>query len=123
MNAVHEYDSKHEMTARHHFLTQWLSHPEGDVITLMDGKGACHGFARIRPCLLPIGEGGRIGSILADTPELAQLLIESLLRDHSGVVLIDSPETNQKATALLSGMGFKTVSATTRMYRGDVMPK
>ena len=123
MNAVHEYDSKREITARHHFLTQWLSHPEGEVITLMDRNGACHGFARIRPCLLPIGEGWRIGPILADTAELAQLLIESLLRDHSGVVLIDSPETNQKATALLAGMGFKKVSATTRMYRGDVMPK
>ena len=88
----------------------------------MDRQGACHGFARIRPCLLPIGEGWRIGPILADSAELAHLLIKNLLSNHPGVVLIDSPETNQEATTVLSKLGFKKVSETTRMYRGDVTP-
>jgi len=122
INAVNDYDAKRETTPRHHFLTQWLSHPAGEVMTLMDRQGACHGFARIRPCLLPIGEGWRIGPILADSAELARLLIENLLSDHPGVVLIDAPETNQDATTVLSTLGFTKVSATTRMYRGDVTP-
>ncbi|WP_392350689.1 GNAT family N-acetyltransferase [Parasynechococcus sp.] len=122
MEAVHEYDAKREATPRHHFLTQWLSHPAGDVMTLMDNAGQCHGFARIRPCLLPIAEGWRIGPILADSAELARVLLDRLLIDHPGVVLIDSPATNQSAAMVLSSLGFKQVSATTRMYRGTVKP-
>lgn len=122
MEAVHEYDAKREATPRHHFLTQWLSHPAGDVMTLMDQQGQCHGFARIRPCLLPIGEGWRIGPILADSAELAHRLIGNLLAEHPGVVLIDAPASNPGAGSVLTRLGFKQVSSTTRMYRGDVTP-
>ena len=89
------------------------------MIALIDKENSCHGFARIRPCLLPAGEGWRIGPILADSPRLAEVLILNLLVKHKGVILIDSPQRNSKAQSLLLSLGFRQISATTRMYRGS----
>ena len=119
LEAIKKYDSEREFTARPHFLSQWLEHPSGKVIALIDKYNHCHGFARIRPCLLPAGEGWRIGPILADSPVLAKALILNLLIEHKGVILIDSPERNDNAQSLLSSLGFHEISATTRMYKGS----
>jgi ribosomal-protein-alanine N-acetyltransferase len=119
LEAIKKYDSEREFTARPHFLSQWLEHPSGKVIALIDKYNHCHGFARIRPCLLPAGEGWRIGPILADSPVLAKVLILNLLTEHKGVILIDSPERNDNAQSLLSSLGFHEISATTRMYKGS----
>ena len=119
LEAIKKYDSEREFTARPHFLSQWLEHPSGKVIALIDKYNHCHGFARIRPCLLPAGEGWRIGPILADSPVLAKVLILNLLNEHKGVILIDSPERNHNAQSLLSSLGFREISATTRMYKGS----
>ena len=119
--ALQVYDAQRELSPRPHFLSDWLHHPAGTVLALLDQQQACHGFARIRPCLLQRGEGWRIGPLLADSPALAALLIRSLLCDHPGVVLIDSPGGNAEASPLLQGLGFDPVARTLRMYRG-VMP-
>ena len=37
----------------------------------MDSNGQCHGYVRVRPRLLPIGEGWRIGPLLAEDPGIA----------------------------------------------------
>ena len=118
--AINDYDAKREATPRPHFLNQWLSHPAGDVLALIDRGGECHGFGRIRPCLLATGQGWRVGPLLADSPELASFLLQQLLNSHPGVVLVDSPEQNAGATGVLSDIGFKQVSSTTRMYRGPL---
>jgi ribosomal-protein-alanine N-acetyltransferase len=119
LEAIKKYDSEREFTARPHFLSQWLEHQSGKVIALIDKYNNCHGFARIRPCLLPAGEGWRIGPILADSPILAEVLILNLLVEHKGVILIDSPQPNSSAQSLLSSLGFREISATTRMYKGS----
>ncbi|MFN5117400.1 MAG: GNAT family N-acetyltransferase [Cyanobacteriota bacterium] len=116
--AVQWFDAQREATPRPHFLGPWLQHPAGTVLALVDGQGACHGFGRIRPCLLQRGEGWRIGPLLADTPSGAQRLLEGLLRRHPGVVLIDAPGANPAAATLLAGLGFRPISSTLRMYRG-----
>lgn len=118
LEAIKKYDSEREFTARPHFLSQWLEHQSGNVIALIDKHSRCYGFARIRPCLLPAGEGWRIGPILADTSILAEVLILYLLTEHKGVILIDSPQRNSSAQSLLSALGFREISATTRMYKG-----
>ena len=64
---VQAYDAVREPSPRPHFLRDWLDHPAGTVLALVDPLGQCHGFGRIRPCLLD---------------------------RHPGVVLLDAPGAN-----------------------------
>ncbi len=121
-SAIQAYDSKREPSPRPHFLSDWLEHSSGNVLALMDSDGTCHGFGRIRPCLLQDGDGWRIGPLLADTPELADFLLRRLVKKHPGTVLLDSPGLNPFAKTLLENLGFQEVSQTLRMYRGDQPP-
>ncbi len=116
--AVQRFDALREPCPRPHFLHQWLQHPAGTVLALVDRRGCCRGFGRIRPCLLQQGEGWRIGPLLADSPAVARALLEGLLQRHPGVVLIDAPEANASAGPLLAQLGFRPVSSTLRMVRG-----
>ena len=118
---VQSYDADRELNPRPHFLSDWLHHPAGVVTALIDSQQNCHGFARIRPCLLKHEAGWRIGPLLADSPELAELLIRDLLSASQGSVIMDSPGGNALAAPLLRKLGFKAVGRTLRMYRG-VMP-
>ena len=90
------------------------------MLALIGPDGSCHGFGRIRPCLLHRGEGWRIGPLLADTPALAAQLLNALMARHAGVVLIDAPAANQEAGSLLLQLGFAVVAETLRMYRGSL---
>jgi ribosomal-protein-alanine N-acetyltransferase len=116
--AVLRFDALREPSPRPHFLHQWLRHPAGTVHALVDREGTIHGFGRLRPCLLTEGEGWRIGPLVAATPEAARALVEGLLQQHPGVVLIDVPGANPRAAPLLRELGFAPVSQTLRMYRG-----
>ena len=117
--AVQAFDAQREPSPRPHFLSQWLHHPAGTVLALIDAAGACHGFGRIRPCLMPRGEGWRIGPLMAETPQAVALLLQGLLHRHPGVVLIDAPGANAAAAPLLEQLGFSPVGTTLRMYRGE----
>jgi ribosomal-protein-alanine N-acetyltransferase len=113
------FDAQREPSPRPHFLHQWLHHPAGLVHGLVDRDGACHGFGRIRPCLLRQGEGWRIGPLVANSPAAARALMEGLLQRHPGVALIDAPGANPLVAALLESLGFVPLSQTLRMYRGQ----
>jgi ribosomal-protein-alanine N-acetyltransferase len=117
-HAVQWFDAQREPSPRPHFLAQWLNHRAGTVLALVDEQGSCHGFGRIRPCLLHRGEGWRIGPLMAETPEAAARLLQGLLLRHAGVVLIDAPAANAQAAAVLEQQGFSPISETLRMYRG-----
>jgi ribosomal-protein-alanine N-acetyltransferase len=117
--AVLAYDAAREPSPRPHFLRDWLHHPAGTVLALVDQGGQCHGFGRIRPCLLPRDHGWRIGPLLADTPALAERLLLKLVARHPGEVLLDAPGANPAAAALMGKLGFTVRSQTLRMYRGE----
>tara|TARA_Y100001968_G_scaffold69693_1_gene60825 strand:- start:5699 stop:6589 length:891 start_codon:yes stop_codon:yes gene_type:complete len=119
---VQSYDANREPSPRPHFLIDWLNHPNGKVLVIVDNKGNCHGFGRIRPCLLNNEQGWRIGPLLADTPPLAEILLRDLVSSHAGVVLIDSPGLNPYSKYLLERLGFKPQSQTFRMYKGNQPP-
>lgn len=116
--AVQRFDALREPSPRPHFLHQWLHHPSGTVHALLDREGLCHGFGRIRPCLLKEGEGWRIGPLVADHPAAARALMEGLLQRHSGPVLIDGPGANPQVALVLGNLGFEPLAQTLRMYRG-----
>ena len=117
--AVQEYDAKREPTPRPHFLSDWLTNTSGNVLALLDQYGSCHGFGRIRPCLLTDGLGWRIGPLLADSPKLAEILLIKLIASHSGIILVDSPGLNPSADVIFESLGFTSISETYRMYKGD----
>ena len=116
--AVQRFDAEREPSPRPHFLRQWLRHPAGTVLALVDRRGFCHGFGRVRPCLLADGDGWRLGPLVAESPAAAVALLEGLLQRHPGTVLIDAPGANAAAAPLLTSLGFAPVSRTLRMYRG-----
>jgi len=116
--AVQRFDAEREPSPRPHFLRPWLQHPAGTVLALVDRAGACHGFGRVRPCLLADGDGWRLGPLVADSPAAARALLEGLLQRHPGTVLIDAPGANAAAAPLLASLGFTPASRTLRMYRG-----
>ena len=97
LEAIQRYDERHEISPRPHFLELWLRHRAGDVFITRDAQGECHGYVRIRPCLLPIGEGWRVGPWLAEDPGMASLLLSNAIDRHKGVVLIDTPGHNPAA--------------------------
>tara|TARA_Y100001968_G_scaffold327647_1_gene373112 strand:+ start:729 stop:1619 length:891 start_codon:yes stop_codon:yes gene_type:complete len=121
-NDVQLYDASKENSPRPHFLADWLEHKMGSVGVLVDNNYFCHGFGRIRPCLLQTGQGWRIGPLLADTPPLAELLLRTLVSKYSGSILIDTPGLNPYARYLLESLGFKEISRTYRMYKGNETP-
>ena len=121
-NAIEKFDEKRENTPRPHFLADWLNHPAGKVIAVIDKEGICHGFGRIRPCLLQKGDGWRIGPLMADSPKLVKILLKKLIDSHPGLIIIDAPGLNKTASELFKDLGFKPESQTFRMYRGYQPP-
>ena len=119
---VQIYDANREPSPRPHFLSDWLENKSGKVLVVVDKKRICHGFGRIRPCLLKNGSGWRIGPLLADTPPLAEYLLRSLVSSHKGKVLLDSPGLNPYSKYLLERLGFSEISKTIRMYKGFQPP-
>ena len=122
LEAIQRYDERHEISPRPHFLELWLRHRAGDVFVARDSQGTCHGYVRIRPCLLPIDEGWRVGPWLAEDVGIAWLLLNNAMDRHKGVVLIDTPGHNRFAKAITTAKGFKPMGSTVRMYKG-VMPE
>ena len=121
-NAIEQFDEKRETTPRPHFLSSWLNHPSGKVIAVIDNHDICHGFGRIRPCLLQNGNGWRIGPLMADNPKLLKILLKKLIDSHPGLIIIDAPGLNKSASELFKELGFKSESETFRMYRGYQPP-
>ena len=122
-DAVLNYDSQREPSPRPHFLNDWLKNSFGMVYALVDKNGMCHGFGRIRPCILEDNKQGlRIGPLLADTPPLAELLIRKLVGNFESEIFLDCSSLNPYANYLLSNLGFKEVSSTYRMYKGIQPP-
>ena len=121
--AVLIYDSQREPSPRPHFLNDWLKNSFGQVKAIIDKNGMCHGFGRIRPCILQNNKTGwRIGPLLADTPPLAELLIRELAESLDHEILLDCPGLNPYSNYLLSNLGFQEISKTYRMYKGIQPP-
>lgn len=114
--AVSVYDSKNYIASREFLLTEMLKKPNVNGFIFIDDN-TIKGFGIIRPCV----RGFRIGPLVADTQEIAQSLINSLLKlSNQESVFLDVPECNQEALALLRLNGLrKTEEDTITMIKGS----
>jgi GNAT superfamily N-acetyltransferase len=87
---VSEYSQNHYVTNRELLFNDLLLKPETNGLVFIDDN-VIKGFGFIRPCV----RGFRIGALVADTPEIAKLLIAGLLVfAKNAPVFIDVPDSN-----------------------------
>lgn len=117
-NTLLDYDTKYFSVARSLFLKQWISQPDSfSYAYYKDDR--LQGYALIRPCIV----GYKIGPLFADTPEIAEQLLTTLLHKAAGqTVFIDIPETNVAGIAMLQSYNASLVFETGRMYRNQALP-
>lgn len=109
------YDRAFHPEPRPVFLQAWIQQRHGMALGwLQDGR--LRGYGVVRAC----ARGHKIGPLCADTPEIADALLDALL---GCVVLrepvwLDVPEPNREAIALAERHGMVAGFPTARMYRG-----
>ena len=114
---IADYEQPFFPTDRSEFLKAWLSQPNAHCLGIMvDGK--LSGYAVMRPCR----SGYKIGPLYADQPELAEQLFSALKAraKPSDPVVLDVPEVNPEAVALVKRHGMTLVFETARMYMGGM---
>ncbi|WP_170466268.1 GNAT family N-acetyltransferase [Ruegeria arenilitoris] len=115
-DALRTYDRGLFPAPRETFLKAWLDAPN-HVSRVFEENGQIRGYATLRRCL----SGYKVGPLFADTTEIAQALLVSLLTtiptDQLGYeVFIDMPNPNAQAMALAQQLGLTKVFETGRMY-------
>lgn len=98
------------------FLRHWLALPGSTALGVLGPGGVVRGYGVIRPCR----SGHKVGPLLADTPELATLLLDALAGSvPAGTpIQFDVPATHLAAVALAESRQMVPVFQTARMYAG-----
>ena len=109
------YDQRSFPASRAVFLKRWVSQPDARALAALDAEGQLQGYGVIRPCR----SGYKIGPLLAETPEIASSLFDSLAIGLEGPVFLDVPEVNPAAVALAQKNGMTAVFETARMFTGE----
>lgn len=112
-----EYDRNYFPEERVSFLEKWLEpmNPMRRGIYLVE-DGMIKGYGVIRAAR----DGFRIGPMVAETPEGADLLFRALAGSAKGqMVNIDLPLPNEHAVELAERYDLSPVFATARMYKGQ----
>jgi GNAT superfamily N-acetyltransferase len=114
-DSVCKYDRAVFPETRDAFLSSWIARP-GSIALGMVEDGALRGYGVIRPSR----DGHRIGPLFADTPVIAERLLQALMAKvpSDAPVFLDVPLTNAAAMALVQGLGMTPAFETARMYAG-----
>lgn len=110
------YDRQLFPAPRAVFLRDWLRAPSHSSRVFAE-NGTIKGYVTLRPCQ----SGYKIGPLFADSPDIAQTLLASVLadipEDHAThEVFIDMPQPNAAAFAMADALGLEKVFETARMY-------
>ncbi len=112
------YDKKHFPVPRSAFIKAWISQP-GVMGYAIFKHDHLVGYGVARPC----HQGYKIGPLFADSTDIAESILSSLLAEIKGEkVQIDIPEPNQSALKLATNFGLVESFGCARMYRGNVNP-
>jgi len=99
------------------FLNAWIHQPDAHALAIMsDASETLAGYGVMRKCF----DGWKIGPLFANSPEGADTLFRSLIaRIPAGDnFVLDIPEPNVEAMAIVRRYGMTEVFATARMYTG-----
>ena len=106
------YDRECFPAPRSIFLRAWISQPDALALGFLDG-GQLKGFTVRRQCI----DGHKIGPLFADNLEIALALLRAVQSSVAGApIVIDIPEINAEALALVQSQPMEQVFATGRMY-------
>jgi Acetyltransferase (GNAT) domain len=103
--------------ARPVFLHAWIAAP-GHVGRALIRDGRVVAWGVIRPCRT----GRKIGPLIADDRDAAEVVFAALVGAAGGQVFLDVPQPNRAAMALATAHGFAPVFETARMYSGPIRP-
>ncbi|MEU9161941.1 GNAT family N-acetyltransferase [Streptomyces sp. NPDC048424] len=108
------YDRRFFPEPRPAFLSAWTGLPGRTALAAVR-DGRIEGLGVIRPC----SAAHRIGPLYAADPAVAAALLRRLA-EHApgGLVSLDVPDANPRATALVADLGLVPVFETARMYTG-----
>lgn len=111
-----EYDARHFPARRQRFLECWLKQKNAFTAVYIQNDDVL-GLGVARACF----DGYKIGPLFADDERIADVLFNHLVHHIDGApFVLDIPETNDHAKALVSEYGLSLVFETARMYlRGE----
>ncbi|WP_062398349.1 GNAT family N-acetyltransferase [Methanogenium cariaci] len=121
LNVLSAYDRKHFPANRSRFVEQWISRDNtGGARVFLYPDESIGGYGGvIRRCF----EGYKIGPVFADTPDIAESLLDGLTESVTGeIFFLDTPpEPNTAAVAMARDRGgMEEVFGTARMYSRHV---
>lgn len=117
IDEVVAYDRDFFPDNRAQFMRHWLQQEGSIALGVRDG-GALRGYAVLRPCR----KGFKIGPLCAESPEVAEELMQELRGrvPPDEPVYLDVPETNAAAVELAARHGMRACFETARMYTGEI---
>ncbi|WAI01682.1 GNAT family N-acetyltransferase [Methanogenium organophilum] len=111
------YDREHFPAERSRFIEKWISPDTTLALAYLHPDESIGGYGVIRRSY----EGNKIGPIFADTPDIAESLLEGLTESVVGeVFFFDTPEPNAAAVGMARKRDMTEVFETARMYSANV---
>lgn len=109
------YDRAFFPEHREHFMHHWLQQVGSVTLGVRDG-GKLLGYAVLRPCR----NGFKIGPLCAESPDVAEELLQALRGrvPEDEPIFLDVPEPNAAAVGLAERHGMQACFETARMYTG-----
>ena len=113
LDVLSTYDRQHFPAERSRFVEKWMSCDGTLALAFLHPDESVGGYGVIRHCF----EGYKIGPVFADTPDIAESLIEGLTESATGeVFFLDTPEPNTAAVEMVRKWDMDEVFGTARMY-------
>jgi len=116
IDEVADYDALCFPAPRPVFLREWFAAP-GHVGRALIVDGRLVGYGVLRAA----GDGYRVGPLFADSRVYAEVILDALVAGvGGGKIMIDVPETNAEALAMVGALGMEPTFEVARMYTGPV---
>ena len=113
IDTLSAYDRLHFPAKRRTFVETWISRDETRALAFLHPDESIGGYGVIRRCF----EGYKIGPVFADTPKIAENIVDGLTELVSGeVFFFDTPEPNNAAVIMARERHMEEVFGTARMY-------